>query len=155
MTILSDEELNRYSIALRDFEKAKEYICAAKKQLPSSLEYEALLFAAIVSYYRPFSPNEKSQSAKATSQLHIKDFGFLNNSQSILHQKYRELRNKALAHSEFELNPTKFNSDRKVFSSQPFSLLNEALDLEVFDSTLTQFIELCHEVRANYSRHEI
>ena len=152
MTILSDEELNRYSIALRDFEKAKEYICAAKRRLPSSLEYEALLFATIICYYRPFSQNEKSKTAKATSLLDIKDFG-LNSSQHIFHQKCKELRNKVLAHSEFERNPTNFNSDRKVFSSQPFSLLNETLDLEVFDSILTQCIELCHEVRANYSRH--
>ena len=153
MTILSDKELSRYSITLRDFEKAKEYICAAKKQLSSSIEYEALLFAAIVSYYRPFSPNEKSQRAKATSRLCIEDFGSLNSSQSELHQKCKKLRNEALAHSEFDRNPTKFKSDRKVFSSQPFSLLNEGLDLEVFDSILTQFIEVCNGVRANYSRH--
>lgn len=153
MAISSDEELNRYSIAVRDFESAKKYLCATKNHPCSSLEYEALLFAAIVSYYRPFSPNEKSKSPKAKSQLRIEDFGSLDDSRKELHEKCKELRNKALAHSEFIFNPTKFNSETGVFSSRPFSLSNVALDLEVFEATLTQFIALCHDVRANYSRH--
>lgn len=153
MAISSNEELNRYSIALQDFQNAKRYICAAKNHPCSSPEYEALLFSAIVSYYRPFSPNEKSKSSKAISQLSIEYFGSLDDSQIKLHKKCKELRNKALAHSEFEINPTTFNSETKVFSSQPFSLLNEVLDLEVFEANLTQFIELCHNVRAGYARH--
>lgn len=153
MTISSEEELSRYSISLRDFDKAREYISKAKEYSASSLEYEALLFSAVVSYYRPFSSNEKLKSSKATSQLKIEDFGPLTNHQQEIHETCKKFRNKALAHSEFALNPTNFNQNTKVFSSMPFSLSNYNFNLENFDEMLKQFADLCHKKRGDFSLH--
>jgi hypothetical protein len=150
--ISSAEELARYSISVRDFEKAQEYVCAARKHLLGSLEYDALLFAAIVSYCRPFSPNEKSKLAMATSRLRIEDFGPLTDPEKGLHERLEELRNKALAHSESELNPTKFHPQTKVFTGRSFSLSNETLDLDAFEAIFVRFAEICHTKRADYSR---
>jgi hypothetical protein len=151
---MKTKEIHRYSIALRDFENAKRYICAMRKHLPSSTEYEALLFATIVSYYRPFSRNEKAQSAEATSQLCNKEFNFLTESQIALHELCKELRNQALAHSEFKHNPTKYNPKTGVFSSRPFSLLSQDFDLVSFEMMLTQVMDFCHKKRAEFSNSQ-
>ena len=152
MAISSETEFNRYSISLGDFEKAQQYICAAKKHGRASIEYEALILAAIVSYCCPFSSNETSKLAKAQSRLCIKDFGYLTDLQKDLHKKCKKLRNKAIAHSEFKFNPTgiKQKKLKQVIVSRPFSLLNENLDLEIFEKLLTHFVVLCHEKRADY-----
>ncbi len=152
MPISSEKELNRYSISFLDFEKAQQYICEAKKHDRSSIEYEALLLAAIVSYYRPFSSNEKSKLAKAKSRLFIEEFGSLTDSQKELHEKCKELRNKVIAHSAFEFNPTGIKQNTKVIVSRPYSLLNENFDLDSFETLLTQFVDLCHKKRADYIR---
>ncbi|MHB1216652.1 MAG: hypothetical protein ACYC1L_00445 [Alphaproteobacteria bacterium] len=152
MVNLSEQELNRYSISVRDFEKSKDYVCAARKHPEDSIEREALLFAAIVAYYRPFSPNEKGDS-KASCRLRVKDFGPLTEVESEFHQTCEKLRNKALAHSEFTLNPTKFDRQTEIFSSRSFSLLNENIDLNVFCALLDRFINFCHHRRADF-RHQ-
>lgn len=153
MKKLPDKILNRYSISVRDFEKAKEFICAAKEHPPSSVEYEALLFAAIVSYYRPFSPNERGNSSKAESCLRLEEFDSLTREQKELHEKCKILRNKALAHSEFNHNPTKFNPETGAFASKPFSLLSQNFDLNLFDTVVTKFLDACHNKRAEHALH--
>jgi hypothetical protein len=41
---------------------------------PNDLVFEALLFMATMTYYRPFSPNEKSRrNLKAESRLNLED----------------------------------------------------------------------------------
>lgn len=74
MPITNEQEFNRYSIAVVDFEKASECLAEARKRLPNDLVFEALLFMAIITYYRPFSPNEKSKrNLKAKSRLNFED----------------------------------------------------------------------------------
>jgi hypothetical protein len=50
--IASDEGFHRYSISFHDFEKALEFAEEAAQHQPNTITYEALMFAAIVSYYR-------------------------------------------------------------------------------------------------------
>jgi hypothetical protein len=65
------QRFNRTNISMRDFEHAIEFIDAVKKYENDALEYEALLIAAIISYARPFGPNEKEGSAKSEPRLHL------------------------------------------------------------------------------------
>ena len=69
MSISTDQEFNRASIAALDFEKAIEFATAAQRYPANVVEYEALLFVALVCYVRPFSGNEKSAASSATSRL--------------------------------------------------------------------------------------
>jgi hypothetical protein len=154
--ISSNGELARYSISVHDFEKALKFISAAKKHGKSSVEYEALMMAAIVSYYRPFSSNERSSKEgtkplKAKSSLSIDDFGPLTDFQKELHERFKTLRNKLLAHSEFAYNPTSFDPETKIFSGKTFSLLNETFDLDSIEAILKSFEEICHKKRGDYS----
>jgi hypothetical protein len=66
MPIATDRDFNRYSIATFDLEKALEFATEARQHPANSVIHEALLFAAIVSYSRPFSSNETSGDAPAT-----------------------------------------------------------------------------------------
>lgn len=144
----TDQDLNRYSIAHFDFTKALEYGMAAQKHLPNTVEYESLLFAAIVSYCRPFSPNEKDRNAPAISQLSIEEFPSLSTKQRELHELCKTLRNKALAHSEFSFNPTRLNPATGVISSKPFSLVTVPFDLEGFLHLTRRLEAACHDKRA-------
>src|SRR5688572_13980645 len=119
MTISSEQEFNRFSISAWDFEQACRYLAAAQNYLPNSVEYEALLFAGIVSYARPFSSNERDANARAARRVRLSAFEPLSDEERKLHDRCILLRDKALAHSEIELNPTRLNSDTGVVKSRP------------------------------------
>src|SRR5580693_3861784 len=55
------------------------------------------------------------------------------------------LRNTAIAHSEFERNPTEYNSATGHIWSKRFSILNEDHDLDSLTNLVTKFREQCHE----------
>lgn len=149
----TDQEFNRHSIAYFDFTKALEYATAAQKHPPNTVEHESLLFAAIVSYCRPFSPNEKDKTAPATSQLSIEEFPSLLTKQRELHELCKTLRNKALAHSEFSFNPTRLNPATGVIASKPFSLITVPFDLDGFIHLTGKFSSACDDMRAAHVIH--
>lgn len=148
----SAQEFNRLSIAFFDWRKSLEFANEARKHSQNTTEYEALLFAAIVCYYRPFSPNEKGANPPAASHLKIEDFAALSEEELVLHENCKTLRNKALAHSEFALNPTKLSDAMSVIVSKPFSLLSQPFNLEVFVQLLSKLERTCHNKRADHLR---
>lgn len=150
MPIQNDRDFNRYSIALFDFEKARDFLIETHNHLPSSLPYQALLFAAIVCYYRPFTKNEKSRKSTATPSLRIDEFGTLSPSEKEIHEQCRTLRNEALAHSEHRYNPTHIDPYTKVVVSRPFWLDSVSIDIEGLIKLLDKFIVACHHKRADY-----
>jgi hypothetical protein len=147
------EQFNRLSISVRDFEAAAAFAERAAATSPATLEHQALLFAAIVCYYRPFSPNERSQSAKADSSLRIGDFRTLNKAELEIHEVCKRLRNKALAHSEYEMNPTTLNESSGIISSRPFNLLAHAPEPTALGALASKVALLCHHMRADYIHH--
>lgn len=148
------QEFNRYSIAVFDWQKALAFATEAQKHSPSTTVYEALLFAAIVCYYRPFSPNEKGPNSPAASQLRIEDFPELAQDERAVHEKCKTLRNKALAHSEFTFNPTRLAEATGVIMSKPFSLVAQPFDLEVFVQLISKLELACHHKRADHVREK-
>jgi hypothetical protein len=151
MQITNQKEFNRYSISLADFEKASECVAEARKRLPNDLVFEALLFMAIVTYCRPFSPNEKPpHNPKAESRLNLEGLILPTAREKEIHSQCETLRNKALAHSEFAYNPTNLNRTTGVISSKPFSLLTEQFDLDGLANLLKKLEEVCHSKRATY-----
>ena len=125
-------ELNRISIAVRDFEQAIKYASKAIDYSIDTIEYEALLFAAIVCYCKPFSQNERDKSSPANSSLELTNFSDLSIPENLLHKSCKEVRNRMLAHSEFQFNPTGFNEAYGVFSGRQFSLNAYPLDVSAF-----------------------
>ena len=155
MPIQNEREFSRYSIALFDFTKARDFLSEIRNHLPSSLPFQALLFAAIVCYYRPFTENEKSRKSPAASKLRIGEFGNLSPSEKEIHKKCRTLRNEALAHSEYRHNPTHIDPYSKVIISRPFWLSSDSVDIEGLSKLLDKFINICHHKRADYKLHSL
>ena len=150
MPIETDRELHRYTISLYDFKKAVECLTEARKYAQNDLAFEALLFMAIVSYCRPFSPNEREPDAKATKRLYVQNLALMDFEQEI-HEKCMTLRNKALAHSEWKYNPTSVNHETGLMSGRRFSLYSENIDLDGLVALIQKWIEQCHNMRADYT----
>ena len=145
----TEQAFNRFSIAVFDFEKSISYAEEAARHSRSDITHEALLFAAIVCYFRPFSPNEKSKSSSAASQLTLEDFSPLTPSESELHERCKQLRNKALAHSEYDFNPTRLHPTG-VIASRPFALLHHAPAIPALVALARKLADECHNKRANH-----
>ncbi|MDX5445142.1 MAG: hypothetical protein LPJ87_03690 [Zoogloeaceae bacterium] len=145
-------QLNRFSISVKDFEKAIEFLEEAKKHQINTLIYEALMFSGIVCYYRPFSPNEKDPKAAASSKLEPSDFSPLNEEEQTIHEKCKELRNKALAHSEFKYHPTRMDQETGVIASAIFSFVGIALDIDGLIALARKRVKECNNKRGDYVR---
>lgn len=146
----NEAKFNRFSISLKDFEKSISFLREAKKHPISSIVHEALVFAAIVCFYRPFSPNEKGQKAPAMSHLSLSDFSPLSKDESAIYETCKELRNKALAHSEFKYYPTHLNPDTGMVSSTWFGFIGKGPNLAKLSALIEKLIKQCRNKRADY-----
>jgi hypothetical protein len=94
-------QFNRIAISVKDLDRCLEFAKAAK--FARKLEVKrGLITATIIAYARPFSANENHDFAIPTPSLKILK---LSKSELELHHHLCDLRNKAIAHSDFELNP--------------------------------------------------
>jgi hypothetical protein len=144
MPIHALEEFNRYTISMHDFEHTLELLAAAKKHRSNTIEFEALLSMAIISFCRPFSPNERNKSSKAAPSLPPRFLSTLSDLEKAALERYKRLRNTAIAHSEFQCNPTEYTTAGYIWS-RPFSILNEDHDLDSLTNLVKKFREQCHE----------
>ena len=150
MAIRSDQELNRFSISAHDFERAVQFATEGLKHAANTIIYEALLFAAIVSYWRPFSPNELTDAAHATKRISLRDLGVtLTDAERELHERCKTLRNEALAHSSWERNPTRLR-ESGVIASRMFSLLSPPFDLAGLLHLAEKMRLACEHRRADF-----
>lgn len=148
--MISEAKFNRFSIALQDFKKAQGFLEEARGHQYGSLIHEALVFSAIVCYYRPFTKNEMDPNSKAASRLDLSDFDPLSDSEQLIHEACKELRNKALAHAEIKHHPTSLDRETGVISSAIFSLVGKSPNLEALQELIGEFIRQCHNRRADY-----
>ena len=143
-----EKDFNRANISKRDFEAALRFLDEIKK-IPNSTQDEALLISAIIAYCRPFSHNEKDPkdaSVKISSDIILSDY---TEEEKELHDKLIQLRNKAIAHSEYSYNPTKINPKTKIIASRCFSVLTENINLEIFKGLTNKANSNCCNYVAN------
>ena len=148
--MIDEAKFNRFSIALRDFERAEAFIKEARNHQYGGLVHEALVLSAIVCYYRPFTNNERNPNSAAASRLELSDFSPLSRNQLDIHETCKELRNKALAHAEITHHPTKLDREKGVISSPVFSLVGKAPLLEEMSELIGKLISQCDDKRADY-----
>jgi hypothetical protein len=114
-------------------------------------KYESLLLSAIIFYARPFSSNERNQDAKATSHVDCQVLDHLNPEEVTLHEKILNLRNKAVAHAEWDYHPTNLSKDY-VITSMPFSIWKYfpgSSDIAAFASLVAKVHRRVHELSGN------
>ncbi len=135
-----EKQFNRTRISINDLEQAGEYLdflINAGSPQPDILR-SSLLVAAIVSYARPFTDNNAHD--KATGRLNVsdKEIRQLVGKQGLeLHKKILDLRNRAIAHSEYDMNPTSRVEKHAgehgfVLKSRFFNILGKELDYNLF-----------------------
>lgn len=149
-SIRTGKEFNRFSIAVHDFEKAIEFLNESTNHDESSLAHEALLISAVLLYWRPFSPNEKDPSARATARIKIESFKGLTEEELGLHELCGTLRNKALAHAEWLYNPTRVAPETGIITSRRHNIISEPINWEALRRLAEKLREQCHHSRADY-----
>ncbi|MGQ0645312.1 MAG: hypothetical protein ACT4O3_07445 [Elusimicrobiota bacterium] len=152
MPIETENELNRFSIAVRDFEKAISFLDEAQKNSGNPLTYEAFLISAVIHYTRPFSSNEKSSTSQASSKINISVFNDLTQDELDIHARCIDIRNKAVAHAEWEYYPTRLDAKSGVISSRSYSIILEQFEWGDLQRLAIKLEHQCHHLRANFAR---
>lgn len=148
--------LRRTNIAAHDFERASSFIEAAAKHDIATLEHEALLINAVILYARPFSNNEAPGNRNPPADRFIEvDAASVLGDDYALHERIRDIRNKAVAHAEWEHYPT----DRQpvagtghgiVMQSRRWHIVNERIELEAFGRIALTMRRLCQNRVADF-----
>lgn len=150
----TERRMYRAHISEKDFKQALRFIDAALVVNISTVEHEALVIAAIISYARPFTLNERPQKGKplpaADASLEGIDLRALLGVDADLHERIVELRMKAVAHSEAEFNPMRF--DGMVFVSRPWHPVGAGIDLAAFRDMTAKLHQHCLNQKADLSR---
>lgn len=142
--------VKRTQISRDDFADAKRFIDAARKNASDSIEYEALVQAAIIAYARPFSGNERGQDSPSDRNLDPAVVA-LDGEDRILHDRIITLRNKAVAHAASVNNPVEIlplKSEATItdgFSTQShrWSAAREQIDLDAFHRIADAMVYRC------------
>ena len=139
----SKSKINRLTSASLDLGNCLRFLQGLSDQTYGSVAYEALLISAIVLYIRPFSENEKKGSpSPSDSRVPETVLANLDAEESLLHERLKELRNKAIAHAEWSYHPTGV-TDNRVIRAMPFSIWKHFQS----KSEVTKFDNLAQKIR--------
>ena len=130
----AQKQFNRVQISSKDFEEALDYLDQIGK-VDSAPINRALLVAAIITYSRPFTSNDKGKAEEASGKLPIDPKKTVNPNAYSLHNKILKLRNEAVAHSEYGRNPSArtYSADNSfAIQYTRFDPLTENIDIEQF-----------------------
>ncbi len=124
-------EFNRWTLSRRDFEEAQSYLNAFNSSMDPIVQ-RALLSAAIIAYARPFSHHHAHPKAEQKIKLPADFF----DAESLdLHERVLTLRNKCIAHSDYDRKPTAripIDSTGVMTRTKPFNPLYEGIDIVSF-----------------------
>jgi hypothetical protein len=146
--------LNRVHISQRDFESAERYVAGATRHAMHTVEHECLLMSAIIAYARPFSDNSGDPTSQATGTLQGNAQKILAPEDYDLHQRILPIRNKAVAHSEFDAYPLRtipipgmlHGRRGMVVESRSWHPVEEDIDLEVFRRIIRDMRKHCRSL---------
>ena len=155
----SERRTNRLSISARDLEQSIRFMTELSSldgeigTISKGTVHEALLLSAIVSYARPFSHNEIEAIAKANAKITEDVLVRLSDEERALHKKIVSLRNRAIAHSEWSLNPTRL-SEQGVFIGKEFTIWSKLCDNEIrqFKKLIEKILNQVQHLRASCAR---
>lgn len=145
MTI-NQKLINRAYLSKHDFEESIRFIDELKKTDKATLK-EALLISAVIAYARPFSENEEhDQTIKKIPQEKITRP--LDSEEKRLHNQLITIRNKAVAHSDFDKKPTRpiVRGKQLIQQSKPYSIFAENIDIDGMESLIKKMTSICEDI---------
>ena len=132
-------QFNRTRISLADFEEADSYLRSYRNRY-RDVTKRALLLAAVIAYCRPFKRSHGGNPVRSTERLPIDLSKVLKGNEQILHNHLLELRDRALAHSDFDRKPTRWKQ------SHPRGFLMR-VDLSICFPNASTFVRSVRSVR--------
>ena len=147
-------QFRRFHLSERDFKEADEYLISAQ-QRHSLVVRRALLTAATIAYSRPFTKNEQGDEVWATSKIALKLSKILTDTEHGLHEQLLNIRNKALAHSEFSLRPhdLRITSEHGyAVSGTHFDIVDECMDTNTFQVICRKLASASQSKKSELSR---
>ena len=145
-----EAQYNRYLISSEDFLEAQGFLNHYSKTSDLTVQ-RALIIAAIISYSRPFTDNaskEESSDKNASRYIGSQLLKHMNSEEKEVHNKIRNDRNLAIAHSSYAKNPCERHGEASFLSKHdPLSL---TLKFEV-----QLFIDLCDKMAYQCIRKKI
>ena len=128
--------VNRLLISRKDIETAIEFAAAAAcEDFAKNLTVQrALITAAIIAYVRPFSRNYDHPEAVGHLEVPLDS---LTEEEHKLHNKLMTIRDKAIAHSDFEMNPVRLimcDDGGDVTQHRMYDPLSESPEISRIDS---------------------
>lgn len=142
-----EQQFHRVCISDDDVFEAYEYLNAIDQKSTKAVR-QGLLVAAIVAYSRPFlNSNAGERSSKKVS---LKLESDINEDELELHQEILDLRNGAIAHSDYNLRPVtrwKGVSEGSTISFTPMARMLEGFDHEKFRDLAYQVMMLFKKKR--------
>lgn len=152
--VKTDAVFNRANISIKDFEEAENYLKEYSTEHSAVLQ-RAVKVAAIIAYARPFTINKGGDNSLSTPTLKARPDRILDERELVLHKRVIELRNKGVAHSDYELRPTRIVEKRKhgfLTVSQGFDVLSENIPIDQFLSICDKMKRHCVGVLFNLGR---
>jgi hypothetical protein len=98
-----EKQIARLGLSINDMKRCQEYTSAWDESLSEVLR-SALITSAIIAYTRPFSGNEEHDKATPRPQFSEGDLALVERQ---LHKHLCEVRNQAIAHSDFGMNTSR------------------------------------------------
>jgi hypothetical protein len=103
---LLEQQFNRLNISEHDFSAAHSYLEHYDPFSAISLQ-EAIASAAVVAYARPFTSNRPGIEKLSTSKVPIDVTTLFDEKKLAMHETIIRLRDQGVAHSDYDLKPTK------------------------------------------------
>ena len=132
-----ESKFNRTNLSKIDLSEAHTYLHELSNADSPNLR-RAALTAAIVAYARPFKKNHDGGMGRAEAKLHANLELLLTPEEQALHNRIIDLRDRAVAHSDYSLKPT-FRVQGEVSPESGyvtltvrFDLLDSEIDIEGF-----------------------
>jgi hypothetical protein len=154
MKITNDRERNRYIIAEGDFRRSLECIKKAREYEADLIIYEALFSMAILLYVRPFSENEKGNASPASSRISNDVLINLSKVENALHEKFVQLRNQAIAHSESTYYKVKFDDETGLTRIPQLYLFHHSVNIDQLEKLVKKVEDECCYQRIFYDRRQ-
>jgi hypothetical protein len=126
-------QFTRAYISIKDLAQCASYLDVFEK-VTDPIVRRGLFTAAVIAYARPFSENKSHRLAAPKAPISLKR---LTSDQRILHARLCDIRNKAIAHSDYELNPSElleFYNTGFLVESRFYEPLNEQIDVKSFQA---------------------
>ncbi|MEW6325160.1 MAG: hypothetical protein AB1515_07210 [Nitrospirota bacterium] len=141
-----DAQFNRTRISEDDFSEAEDYLSAIRPKQDITIQ-RALLLAAIVAYARPFTKNKDGSGDRSAPYLQASPTKMLTPEEQLLHRKLINLRDEALAHSQYDRKAVRRTSGSAkgfVMQGRLFDILSENIDRGTFHAICSKMKRHCN-----------